>query len=140
MTQFARITLPLLLAAGLTLACNDKSKSASASSSSAAAQPATGAATVTAADAKKYFTQKCEVCHGTTGKGDGVGAASLEPKPRAFGDDAWQASVTDEHIEKVIVGGGAAVGKSPVMPPAPDLKKNEAMLKELVKYIRSFKH
>ncbi len=139
MIQLSRLTAPLLLAAGVALACDNAPKDSAPTTSSAAAQPATAKA-VTAADAKKYFTQKCEVCHGSTGKGDGVGAASLEPKPRAFGDDAWQTSVTDEHLEKVIVGGGAAVGKSPVMPPAPDLKKNEAMLKELVKYIRAFKH
>jgi mono/diheme cytochrome c family protein len=97
------------------------------------------APTATPADAKKTFTERCAVCHGDGGKGDGVGAASLNPKPRDFGDAAWHGTVTDEHIEKVITGGGASVGKSPIMPAHADLKKNDALLKELVKYVRAFK-
>src|SRR4051812_15135596 len=51
-----------------------------------------------AADARKLFSTKCVVCHGDHGAGDGPGAAALNPKPRAFSDAAWQASVTDEQI------------------------------------------
>ncbi len=72
-----------------------------------------------AADARKLFASKCIVCHGDHGAGDGPGAAALNPKPRAFGDAVWQASVTDEQIKKTIVEGGAAVARARRCPPTP---------------------
>ena len=48
-------------------------------------------------------------------------AAALNPKPRNYHDQAWQKSVTDDQIKKAITLGGAAVGKSPIMPASPDL-------------------
>lgn len=76
------------------------------------------------------------MCHGTAGKGDGAASAGLNPKPKNLADAAWQKSVTDDYLEKVISGGGASVGKSPLMPAASDLKKEQvAALRSL---IRSF--
>jgi len=95
---------------------------------------------ISAADrdqAKQIFAQRCVACHGSTGAGDGAAAAALNPKPRAFGDKVWQASVTDAHIEKIIEQGGAAVGKSPLMPPNPDLV-GKPVVKGLREYVRSF--
>jgi len=92
-----------------------------------------------AADAKAVFKTKCVVCHGDHGAGDGLGAAALVPKPRAFADAEWQAGVTDEHIKKIILEGGPAVGKSPAMPPNPDLKGKDEVVSALVKLIRDFK-
>jgi cytochrome c5 len=89
--------------------------------------------------AKAQFESLCTTCHGATGHGDGPGAATLEPKPRSFADTAWQASVTDEQIKKAIVFGGAAVGKSPMMPAQPQLKSDAALLDGLVQIVRSFK-
>ena len=91
------------------------------------------------ADAKAVFKMKCVVCHGDHGAGDGPGAAAIVPKPRAFADAEWQASVTDEHIKKIILEGGPAVGKSPGMPPNPDLKGKDEVVSALVKVIRDFK-
>ena len=79
------------------------------------------------------------VCHGSVGLGDGPGAAALNPKPRAFADTTWQASVGDEQIENTIVMSGPAVGKSPAMPANPDLQSKPAVVKELVKIVRGFK-
>jgi mono/diheme cytochrome c family protein len=90
-------------------------------------------------DAKALFKLKCVVCHGDHGAGDGPGAAALVPKPRAFADAEWQTAVTDEHIKKIILEGGPAVGKSPAMPPNPDLKGKDEVLSALVKVIREFK-
>lgn len=70
--------------------------------------------------------------------GDGAAAAALDPKPRSFKSAEWQKSVTDDHIKKVIVGGGPAVGKSPLMAPNPDLKGKDAVLAALVAKVRSF--
>ena len=88
--------------------------------------------------AKKIFESRCAVCHGATGQGDGPGAAALTPPPRNFADQAWQSSADDASIVRVIVEGGAAVGKSSAMPPSADLRSNEPVLTELVKMLRGF--
>lgn len=92
------------------------------------------------AAARALFATKCVVCHGDHGAGDGPGSAALNPKPRAFADAAWQAAVTDESLKKIILEGGAAVGKSPAMPSNPDLKGKDQEVAELVKIVRRFKH
>jgi uncharacterized membrane protein len=88
--------------------------------------------------AREYFQRKCVVCHGPRGQGDGPGASALSPRPRRLSDPAWQASVSDEHLEKVILGGGSAVGKSAAMPANPELAGQPAILSELVRLLRSF--
>jgi hypothetical protein len=70
------------------------------------------------------------------GKGDGPGAANLSPKPPNFADKGWQASVTEQNIEKVILYGGAAAGKSPMMPGSPDLESQPAVIAALREKIR----
>ena len=113
----------------------DEQPAPSASPDSAA--PA--AATVGAAQqAKTLFEQRCTPCHGAGGAGDGVASASLTPKPRNFTDAAWQASVDDAYLEKIIKYGGAAVGKSPSMPGNPDLN-DPAVLSALKDVVRSLK-
>jgi mono/diheme cytochrome c family protein len=92
-----------------------------------------------AAEARALFKLKCVVCHGDHGAGDGPGAAAIVPKPRAFADADWQTGVSDEHIKKIILGGGPSVGKSPAMPPNPELKGKDEVLSALVKLIRDFK-
>jgi len=87
-------------------------------------------------EAATVFTQRCGACHGLSGKGDGAAAAALNPKPRSFEDAAWQGTITDDHIKSVIVGGGPAVGKSPLMAPNPDLKDKADVLDGLVKIVR----
>lgn len=91
------------------------------------------------AEARETFKNACAVCHGESGKGDGVGAGALNPKPRNYTDAAWQASVTDEQIKKVIMYGGAAVGKSPIMPATPGLDAKPELVNGLVSIVRSFK-
>jgi hypothetical protein len=68
--------------------------------------------------------------------GDGPGSAALDPKPRDFTSADWQASVTDDHLKKIIVYGGAAVGKAATMPPNPDLEAKPEVVAELVKHVR----
>lgn len=92
-----------------------------------------------AATAANIFRGRCSVCHGQTGHGDGPGGAVLTPKPRVFTDAIWQDSVKDQQLREIIVKGGAAVGKSPGMPPNPDLEQKPDVVGELVKVIRGFK-
>ncbi len=93
--------------------------------------------TAASSGAKALFEARCSPCHGTSGKGDGPAAAALDPRPRDYTNKSWQASVTDEELKKVIVNGGAAVGKSAAMPPNPDLA-GKPELDGLVAVVRSF--
>lgn len=89
------------------------------------------------AEAVEIYENRCTVCHGKTGKGDGDGSAALDPQPRDFTLAEWQESVTDDHIQKIVVYGGAGVGKSPTMPANPDLDAKPEVVKELVVYVRN---
>jgi mono/diheme cytochrome c family protein len=88
-------------------------------------------------EAQQIFNSRCTMCHGAAGKGDGPAAAALKPQPRDLGDPAWQKSVTDEHIEQIIVGGGVAVGKSPLMPANADLRTKPDVVKALRALVRN---
>lgn len=88
--------------------------------------------------AREVFDTRCAQCHGQDGRGNGPAAAALTPKPRDYTNKAWQQSVSDAHIKKTIVKGGAAVGKSPQMAPNPDLADNPQVLDGLVRIVRSF--
>jgi mono/diheme cytochrome c family protein len=92
-----------------------------------------------AREAADIFDRKCSVCHGTTGHADGPGAAALNPKPQVFADTAWQEKVKDDEIAKAILGGGVAVGRTPGMPPNPDLESKPDVVAELVKIVRKYK-
>lgn len=88
--------------------------------------------------AEKMFMTVCATCHGADGSGNGPVAESLNPRPRNYTDKAWQASVTDDDLKKIIVQGGHAVGKSPMMPANPGLKDQPEVLEGLVQIIRRF--
>ena len=105
-----------------------------------AAKPATMTAEQAKTEAAKVFAQRCTVCHGNTGLGDGAGAAALNPKPRNYTDKAWQKSVTDDQLKAIIIKGGMGVGKSPTMIASPDLGKPDKapVLDALVQLIRAF--
>jgi mono/diheme cytochrome c family protein len=105
---------------------------------SAAAPGRTGAGAVDDSAAKEIFGSRCAACHGPTGHGDGPGAAALNPKPRNYHDKDWQAKVTDDEITKAITYGGAAIGKSPMMPANPDLDAKPEVVAALVHIVRDF--
>jgi uncharacterized membrane protein len=88
--------------------------------------------------ASTHFATVCSACHGERGAGDGVAASALPIKPRNFTETAWQTSVTDESLKTIILKGGVAVGKSPLMPPNPSLEDKPEVMAELVKLVRSF--
>lgn len=83
------------------------------------------------------FGTTCIACHGPGGDGSGAAAVSLTPKPRNLTDANWQRSVTDTYLQDIIVGGGAAVEKSPLMPPNPALETRPRALRDLIAFIRS---
>jgi mono/diheme cytochrome c family protein len=87
-------------------------------------------------EAQEIFSTRCSACHGATGKGDGPGSAALNPKPRNLSEPAWQNSVNDDYIEKIVQYGGAAVGKSPMMPGNPDLISKPDVVKGIRATVR----
>jgi mono/diheme cytochrome c family protein len=105
----------------------------------AQAQPAKAGAALNSAseEAKQIFETRCVACHGAQGGGDGPASAGLKPAPRNFHDAAWQASVSDAHIEQIIQYGGAAVGLSPAMPANPDLMSKPEVVAALRERLRN---
>lgn len=112
----------------LTFACSRPAEPAGSGGPAPAATPpsttptrtATAAASPTS-QARELYRARCVACHGRDGLGDGPAAGVLNPRPRSFADGSWQSSVTDEAIEAIILQGGQAVGKSPLMPANLDL-------------------
>lgn len=81
------------------------------------------------------YEQRCALCHGVDGDGSGPHAASLPVRPANWTNDTVQLS--DDQLRRVILDGGAAIGKSSAMPPNPDLQSSRT-LDEMVALIRSF--
>jgi len=132
-------------AAVLWLACGDQTADApeattrsapAAAPAPSASAPASGGEDAAVA-ARQIFDTRCVTCHGAQGAGDGPGSKALSPPPRDFRDAAWQASVTDDHLQKIILYGGAAVGRSPAMPGNPDLTARPEVVAALVAHLRS---
>jgi len=134
MNSKTSLSLVLSIAGTFLVACGGGApESSEPSEAQGPSAPAPSAAAVAAAEVK--FNGLCASCHGTTGLGDG---AILTPKPRNYTDLAWQASVTDEELAAIIVGGGLSVGKSALMPPSPDLADQPEVVAALIAKIRSF--
>lgn len=137
-----RISLCCLALCGLALAGCSQPKAAEPTAPAPAAPAAQAEPQLAAAappvDAREVFNSRCATCHGATGHGDGPASTALNPKPRNYTDLAWQKSVTDAQIRQTILYGGAAVGKSPIMPASPDLEGQPAVLDSLIKIVRAF--
>ena len=128
----------------LSAACGQEQKPAAPPQTAPPAAAPPAAAPAVPADfakqkAAEIFSTRCFTCHGEKGAGDGPGSAGLTPPPRNFQDPTWQASVTDEHLAKIIQYGGFAVGKSPAMPSNPDLVSQPEVVQALIALIRSLK-
>lgn len=86
------------------------------------------------AAAPAAYTATCESCHGPEGKGNGVAAQALNPKPA----DLSMSNLNDADLDKVINGGGPAIGKSPTMPPM-GAALSAAQKAEIVAYLKSLR-
>jgi mono/diheme cytochrome c family protein len=91
-----------------------------------------------AADAQKVFNFYCAQCHGTAGKGKGPNVTKDFPvSPRDFTNAAEMDKLSDADMKNVILDGGPAASKSPMMPPwSKTLKADE--VDALVGYLRKF--
>jgi len=119
----------LAIASALLAGCGGGAKSGSDSSGSAASNappPAPVETTVTtppvgstppSGDAlsgdlgTRVFAQRCALCHGPDGHGDGPGSKALNPKPRNFHDQAYMSTRTDAQLLEVIHKGKGVMPK-----------------------------
>lgn len=58
--------------------------------------------TASARAGEAIYKAKCVLCHGPQGKGDGPGAAALDPKPRNHTDGSYMNARTNEELLTVI--------------------------------------
>jgi len=54
---------------------------------------------------KQLFAVNCASCHGTSGLGDGVAAAALNPKPRNFTEGTWRYGGGEARVVRTITEG-----------------------------------
>ncbi len=79
---------------------------------------------------KKLYKQQCAICHGVTGKGDGVAGMTLNPKPASFRSEKIN-NETDGALFWKITNG------NPPMAAYKDVLTEEQRW-QLVTYIRTF--
>ena len=71
-----------------------------------------------AADVEQAYKFYCAQCHGLTGEGDGPNVSKNFPvSPRNFTSAAEMNKLTNADLKNVILDGGPAASKSPMMPP-----------------------
>ena len=94
----------------LIVGCGAKTDSSSTTGTSASQTETTPApAGAVELDGAKIYAEKCTVCHGPGGKGDGPGGAALNPKPRDHTDGAYMNARTDEQLSEVVHNGKGAM-------------------------------
>ena len=79
---------------------------------------------------KALYAQRCALCHGATGHGDGPGAKGLNPPPRNHTDATYMNTRTDEQLSEVIHKGKGAM-------PAWGKVLTDEQIASLVLYVRS---
>lgn len=97
----------------------------------AGAAPPDGKAVADAARGELIFKKYCVLCHGEKADGNGVAAKIYNPPPANLTLSAY----SDEYKTGIIRDGGAAVGRSPSMPPW-GKELDEAQIRDLVAYLR----
>ncbi|KRT72740.1 MAG: cytochrome c, class I, cytochrome c oxidase cbb3-type subunit III [Candidatus Rokubacteria bacterium CSP1-6] len=88
------------------------------------------------AKGKEFYAKHCAGCHGPTGKGDGPAAKAINPKPNDFTNKAYMAGLKDQYLFDLIQKGGAAVGKSPLIPPFGS-KMKDGEIRDLIAYLKT---
>ena len=89
-----------------------------------------------AADVEQLYRFYCAQCHGLEGKGDGPNVTEDFPvSPRNFTNAKEMDKLSDADMKNVIMDGGPAASKSPIMPPwSKTLTEDE--VDALIKHLR----
>lgn len=86
--------------------------------------------------ARAQYDAHCAVCHGSTGKGDGPGAAVLRQVMPDFTKPAAMRAATDRFLFEIIKKGSSQFGRSNAMP-SWGMRFSDEQIRALVVYIRS---
>ena len=108
----------------------DNTTTTPAPDTSASAPSATGTAPAAGDLGSQVYAQRCALCHGAGGHGDGPAAASLNPKPRNHTDGSYMNARTDAELLEVINNGKGAM-------PAWKTVLSEDEIKAVLKHVRS---
>uniref|UniRef100_A0A7C3Z3C5 Cytochrome c n=1 Tax=Desulfobacca acetoxidans TaxID=60893 RepID=A0A7C3Z3C5_9BACT len=76
---------------------------------------------------QKIYNDKCAICHGTDGRGNGPAAASLSPPPADFNSAGFWRNMTDAKITNAIENGHGPM-------PAFDLSSEDN--RSVIEYLR----
>jgi len=79
---------------------------------------------------KSIYAEKCALCHGATGHGDGPGAAALDPKPRNHTDGAYMNAQTNAQLHEVIKNGKGQM-------PAWGATLSDEQIDQVLSYVRT---
>jgi cytochrome c oxidase cbb3-type subunit 3 len=92
-----------------------------------------------AAKGQALYAQRCAMCHGEKGAGDGALAATMpaDQKPRNLSGNEYKYATDDAKLKEIISKGGASVGLSVLMPAQSDL--NDAQLDDLIAFVKSLR-
>lgn len=85
--------------------------------------------------AKDNYRLYCSQCHGLTGNGEGIDTPTMSVTPKIHTNAKEMIKLKDADIYTAIAQGGAAITKSPLMPPWQGVM-SEAEIKDMVKYLR----
>jgi cytochrome c oxidase cbb3-type subunit III len=85
----------------------------------------------------KVYRHYCQICHGTSGKGDGFNSSRLDPRPRDFTDVTFWQETREDRVHDAVAQGGTVNGKSVLMP-AWGHTLTEQQLHDVIIFIRSF--
>jgi mono/diheme cytochrome c family protein len=105
---FAVVLTVTALGHALVVGCGGKSNQ---SGQQPSPTPGTGTpgATASATPGAKIYADRCALCHGAEGKGDGTAAAALDPKPRNHTDGSYMNAHSDAELLAVIRDGKGAM-------------------------------
>lgn len=119
------------LRAAVALSCLASAMGASAQASPGAVLPRAGAESAVARGGV-VFARNCVSCHGIHADGNGHAARLYNPRPA----NLRASDKNDAYLGRIIRGGGAALGRSQVMP-AWGVELSGAQINDLVAYLRS---
>jgi len=80
------------------------------------------------------FLTRCSPCHGSEGRGDGPGAAAIEPKPRNFHDAEFWRTRTEAQIREAILKGKPGTLMSPF-----EGALSDAEIDAIIRHLQTFK-
>jgi len=78
----------------------------------------------------QVYANRCVLCHGPLGKGDGSASAALNPKPRNHTDGSYMNAQTDEQLLEVIRKGKGAM-------PAWEKVLSDEEIRAVLKHVRT---